>query len=123
MKADPLQSLKKVIAGLEYPSESDALFELFRWPASGGDDAQQQVISHAGANRKIAQVGVDEFFAALSDSEDAARFVKLRRALAAKLKDLKIFRAGEGEAKVDIYLIGRTAAGEWAGVHTTSIET
>jgi hypothetical protein len=28
-----------------------------------------------------------------------------------------------GSAKVDIYVLGRAASGEWLGLHTTSVET
>lgn len=123
MSNDPLEELKKACAGLEYPSESDAPFDLVQWPATSNDSAQSQVASHAGPNRRISEVPADRFFGDLNDSEDAPRFIALRRALEANLSGLKIFRAGEGEVKVDIYLVGKTASGGWAGLHTTSVET
>lgn len=123
MTQDPFQNLKKAIEGLEYPSESDALFDFFHWPISSQTTALPQVAAHAGANRKIAEVPVDQFFEMLKDSDDAARFLHLRRALESTLTNPKIFRAGEGETKIDIYVIGKTQSGDWAGLHTTSVET
>jgi hypothetical protein len=123
MTLDPFQNLKKAIEGLEYPSESDASFDLFHWPKSKAASALEQVATRAGANRKIAEVPIDSFFDALKDSDDAPRFLQLRHALESTLTNLKIFRAGDGETKVDIYVIGQTQSGDWAGLHTTSIET
>jgi hypothetical protein len=123
MTPDPFQILKKAIQGLEYPSESDAPFDLFQWPSSQALSALQQVTAHCGANRKISEVAIDPFFDALKDSDDAPRFLQLRRALESTLTNVKIFRAGEGETKIDIYVIGKTQSGVWAGVHTTSVET
>lgn len=121
-QVNELNELSKASAGLEYPSESDAPFEPFRWDAAGGS-AQQQVAAHALKRRKICEIPVDGFFGALEGSEDAERFQQLRGVLEKRLKGLKVFRVGEGEVKVDIYLIGQTPSGAWAGLHTTSVET
>ncbi|MDB5319060.1 MAG: Nuclease inhibitor-like protein [Phycisphaerales bacterium] len=122
MSPDELQEIRKVSDGLEYPSESDAPFDLFRWPKGRGW-GREQVVAHGGANRKVEEVTIDAFFAELVESDDGARYKQLRRALESQLKELNIFRVGVGEPKVDIYLVGRTRAGDWAGLHTTSIET
>ena len=123
MTPDPFQNLKKAIQGLEYPSESDAPFDSFQWPASKAASALQQVTAHTAANRKIIEVPINSFFDALKDSDDAPRFLELRRTLESTLTNIKIFRAGEGETKIDIYVIGKTQSGDWAGLHTTSVET
>lgn len=119
--ADPLLNLKKTIEGLEYPSESDSPFDLFQWPPS--PQPQDQQLTARAKGRKITQVPIDQFFSDLNDSEDAPRFTQLRRALETSLKNLHIYRVGEGETTVDIYLIGQTPTGACAGVHTQSIET
>ena len=122
MPPDELQEIKKASARLEYPSESDAPFDLFRWPKGSGT-AREQVVAHGGANRKVEEVAIDAFFAELIESDDGERYRQLRRALESQLKELKIFRLGVGEAKVDIYLVGRMRGGDWVGLHTTSVET
>lgn len=122
MSPDATTKLRKAVAGLEYPSESDTPFDLLRWPRSPGT-AQGQIAAHTKGGRKIVEVPIDQFFDSLKDSDDAARFQQLRKVLESTLTDLKIFRAGEGEVKVDIYLIGKLQTGDWAGLHTTSVET
>jgi hypothetical protein len=118
-----LRALRQAAEGLEYPSESDAPFEPFQWEAKGDGSAASQVAAHARPGQKIEEVPVDRFFAQLDDSDDAERFRQLRRVLESQLPGVKIFRAGVGETEVDIYLLGQTRAGNWAGLHTVSVET
>ncbi|SRR5258706_9536570 len=122
MSQDELQEIRKASDGLEYPSESDAPFDFFHWPKGSGA-AWDQVIARGGTGRKIEEVAIDAFFAELIESDDGERYKQLRRALESQLKELRIFRVGVGETNVDIYLVGRTRAGDWAGLHTTSVET
>ena len=118
MPPDELQEIRKASDGLEYPSESDAPFNLVRWPA------KDVLASHFGASRKVEEVAIDDFFAELVESDDGPRYRQLRRALESNLKELKIYRVGVGETKVDVYLLGRLRiSGDWAGLHTTSVET
>lgn len=119
--ADDLRPLKDAIDGLTYPSESDEPFDAFAWPGEGS--AQAAVASHAGKGRKLAEVSVEQFFSQLDDSDDAERYRELRQKLLALLSNVQVFRVGEGEVRVDIYLIGKAPSGNWAGLHTVSIET
>ena len=80
---------------------------------------------HVTDERLLASVSVgdtdqDTFLVA---SDEGERYKQLRRALESQLRELRILRLGSGEVKVDIYLIGRTRSGDWAGLHTTSVET
>jgi hypothetical protein len=121
---DELKIIEGASAGLAYPSESDAPFDLFRWPAKGTGSARKVVMSRGGGGgRRIEEVTVDGFFAELVASDEGERYRQLRRALESQLQDLQILRVGAGEVNVDIYLIGRTRSGDWAGLHTTSVET
>jgi len=122
MPADDLAEIRKAADGLQYPSESDAPFDVFRWPGTSGT-ARDVVGAHGGTGRKIEEVAIDAFFAELIESDDGARYKQLCRALESNLKELKIFRVGVGEPKVEVYLVGRTRIGELAGLHTTSVET
>jgi hypothetical protein len=120
---DEMLEIRQACEGLEYPSESDTPFDLFTWPAGGAGTARDQVVAHGGAGRKMEEVTVDDFFAELVEAEDGDRFKRLRATLESHLKDLKIFRVGAGEVKVDVYLLGRLASGAWGGLHTRSVET
>jgi hypothetical protein len=127
MADDAAAAIQKAAAGLLYPSESDAPFDLVRWDAAQGDPSPATVAALAGGKgkkraRPAEQVSPDDFFAALAETDDAARFKALEQALKKYLMDLRVYRAS-GSAKVDIYVLGRAAAGEWLGLHTTSVET
>jgi hypothetical protein len=123
MPDDLIVSLRTAIDGLEYPSESDSPFEIFRWDPSKGTFSAQALAALRKKEKKprIQEVAVDDFFAALADSEDAARFKNLQTILTKNLSDLKVFRIGS--IQVDIYIVGRNTEGLWLGLHTTSIET
>jgi hypothetical protein len=118
--ADELSAkLQSAVAGLEYPSESDAPFDVIRWSSTSAS-ARDAVAAKAG-NGKIEGVPVDAFFEELKDTSDADRFAQLQQVLVRELRDVRVFRVGE--MSIDIYMIGKTPAGEWAGVHTVSVET
>jgi hypothetical protein len=116
--------LLKAIEGLTYPSESDEPFDAFCWDGIGGPDApREKLAAQIGTDRSIEPVAFESFFAQLQDADDAARYEQLRRTLKSQLNDPQVFRAGAGEVRVDVYLLGRTREGNWAGVHTVSIES
>jgi hypothetical protein len=127
MATDVLITLKQAAGDLEYPSESDAPFEPFRWPATpshspgAAASAHDAVASHARKGATVVEVSVDDFFTPLAETDDAERFAQLRKTLESTLGGLKVFRVGE--VKVAIYLIGQTRVGEWAGLRTMSVET
>lgn len=126
MADDTAATIQKAAAGLLYPSESDAPFDLVRWDAGKGDPSPATVGSLGGKGKRkarpVEQVSIEEFFAALAETDDAARFRTLEQTLKKSLTDLRVYRVG-GSAKVDIYVLGRAASGEWLGLHTTSVET
>ena len=119
---DDLQALARAGAGLIYPSETDAPFEPFGWPAeSSRETARDAVLNHAKRTGPVEDVSLADFFAELQGSDNAKRYKALRLTLESRLAGLKVIRVGE--RKVDVYLIGRTRAGDWAGLRTTSVET
>ena len=126
MADDAAATIQKAAAGLLYPSESDAPFDLVRWDSSKGDPSPATVAALAGKGQKkarpVEEVPAAEFFVALAETDDAARFRTLERALRKALTDLHVYRVG-GSAQVDIYVLGKAASGEWLGLHTTSVET
>lgn len=116
-----LEEMRKAVDGLTYPSDSDEPFDVFTWDAKG--TALEQVAAHAGKDRKIEQVDPGIFFSQLDDSDDAARYRKLQKFLTSSLGPFTVVRVGAGEVRVDVYLIGKLATGEWAGLHVVSVET
>ena len=121
MTDDLLQTLRAAVDRLYYPSESDAPFEVFRWPRAAGRTPRSAVAGHEDDGVRLEEQSPDAFFAPLADVQDAERFRSLRRAMEAAARGLTIVRAGE--RRVAIYLIGRARDGQWVGVRTTSVET
>ena len=122
-ESDELRELKKAIAGLTYPSESDEPFDAFGWDGKGPATPREKLAAQIGGNRTIEEVPFEAFFTQLQDSDDAARYLQLQRTLKSQLVDPGAFRVGTGQIRVDVYLLGRTRSGHWAGVHTVSVET
>lgn len=114
-----LETLEEATAGLMYPSESEAPFDVFRWNASG-PDLLKDVQAHAKKGLIQEQL-VDDFFEQLRDSDDAQRFAELRRAMESVVTGLKVYRSGRIE--VDVFIIGKSHSGDWIGLHTVSVET
>lgn len=116
------QILTKAIDGLMYPSERDAPFDLQHWPANQAKTARD-LAKKLSKSRRILPVKEEDFFAALSNTDDAERFERLGRVYAEQLTGRAIFRIGQGEVSVDLFLIGQDRMGEWIALHTVSIET
>ena len=124
MPQDIQTALSNVVDGLEYPSESDTPFTSFCWPASKdptADSARAQVAAHVPRGAAIQELSLNDFFEPLNDAAECERFQVLRHVFHSLLPSAAVFRAGEIE--VQIYLIGKTPAGDWAGLHTVSVET
>lgn len=118
--ADDLAAIKMAAEGLLYPSETDAPFFPFKWPATAGLTAREAVESHA-RGEAIESLPLEAFFTSLSDTEDAARYAHLRDVMTRQLPTWEVFRTGK--VKIAIYLIGQTRTGEWIGLQTESVET
>jgi 7,8-dihydro-6-hydroxymethylpterin-pyrophosphokinase len=108
---DELEILRKASEGLLYPSESDVPFDPVRF-------ATQSDITRS---RPFQEQSLDDFFRELLTTEDADRYRALRQTLESLLKNPKVLRMGA--RTIDVYIIGQTPRGDFAGLHTQSIET
>jgi hypothetical protein len=54
--------------------------------------------------------------------EDAARFAKLRQAILEQLSGVMVYTVGD-EPERQVYVVGKTKDGKWAGLKTTVVET
>lgn len=113
-------ALTRAAQGLLYPSESDAPFEAFQWKA-GGSDPRAAIAAQGKRADEVSEISIDAFFAQLIAGDQGPEFARLKNVLQSQLNDLRVLRVGQIE--IDIYLIGKTSAGDWAGLHTVSIET
>src|SRR5882724_729209 len=102
-----MEALRRAVAGLLYPSESDEPFDVFRW--EGKVAAREQVARRAGKGKAVVEQTVGEFFAALEGSDEAERFRKLREVMEGSLKSLQVFRGGG--VRGDVYVVGQIGGG------------
>jgi hypothetical protein len=132
MSANVLQALATAISGLLYMSETDTPFEIVHWKKQDSICSTADLLSLIGKSSglPVENVGLGEFFHDLiqdHDCHDAEakktvdKYRHLLTVLEEHLTDLKVFKVGEVE--IDIYIVGRTAEGDWAGVMTTAVET
>jgi hypothetical protein len=121
-KNPPLEALQKASEGLLFPSESDAPLEPFLWQ-DGAKLSHERLLELAGAE---AGTAVEE--TTLADllrtvpPEDKSKFDKLAQTLQEQLSGVKVYKIGE-EAEKDVYIVGKTKGGQWAGLKTTVVET
>ncbi len=124
-----LTALEGAIAGLWYPSETDALVSLFIYadPVANADELGEKL--RAGADRVQRQT-VEEFFrpvlynpywASEQGGHLAQKYARLRDVLQTHLQDLTSFRVGT--VNVTLYLLGRHPSGCHLGVCTHVVET
>ena len=111
-----LAELEKASAGLFVMSESDYPFELVSW------DGKVQItpeylkrISDKPDDCTIEEVEVDRFFHAGGQFGDLAKLVKDR------LSDLKVYKVGT--INIPVYIVGRSAEGNWLGLSTRLVQT
>ena len=104
---------------------ADAPFEAFSWGKANGNltPAIVQKLTGAGAKKPIQQMSLGDFFENLTSDEndDADKYKALLKVVNEQLSGAKVYRFGDVE--LDIYLVGKTKEGEWAGLKTRSVET
>jgi Nuclease A inhibitor-like protein len=128
-----LQKMKSLTDGLTFMSESDYPVEPFLQEPSGKSALTAEAVvasKKADANAKVSEVGFDDFFDNSTKEQDwqdaearaqARRFQALVKALKENLSDIKVYKVGDTEA--DVYVVGKTASGSFAGVTTRVVET
>lgn len=132
MPASILTVLKKAVKGLQYPSETDAPFQPFLWPKPGTSITKPLVLARANKpkNAPVEKMSVAEFFEPLtkprdwhraSEKADLKKFLNLQKVLEENLTETAVFRIGT--TQIDIYVVGKTPTGDWAGVSTQAVET
>jgi hypothetical protein len=129
------ESLSERLAGLTngllYMSESDYPLEPFAYEAGGAADAREAVLGKgAGGEAEVRELDFDHFFSNSTKEQEwhdeegratAKRFQALVSFMKESLSDIKVFRVGGVDA--DVYVVGRTKAGGFAGVKTKVVET
>jgi hypothetical protein len=128
-----ITDLKRAARGLTFQSESDYPVEPFTMKGEGRQSLSAKDLieaEHLPAGSAVKELNLDGFFGnAMQEQEwqdaaqrkSAGRFRKLVQTLKENLTDIKVYRIGDVEAAV--YVIGRSASGDFAGVKTRVVET
>jgi hypothetical protein len=122
-KHPAVDALQKASKGLSMPSESDAPFEAFLWDTAADMLSQDKVVKLAGAveGSSVEEDTLDGLFRTVPN-EDKAKFQKLAEAIKQQLSGVKVYKVGD-EAEREVYIVGRTMDGKWAGLKTSVVET
>jgi hypothetical protein len=117
---EPLDTIREATKGLTYPSESDYPLDAVSFPASAATahDALQEIADRRG---NVETIPPQTFWKELEGVDGAEGFVNLRRVMETNLTSLSVVRIGQ--AKIDVYVLGRAKSGQWIGFHTVSVET
>ncbi|MDY3556058.1 nuclease A inhibitor family protein [Gemmata sp. JC717] len=122
-KQDPvLKELRSAAKGLLFPSETDAPLEAFAWPGGDGppDEAAVRANAKVDAEVPVERLTLAELTRTIPD-EGRGPFLPLFAVLAHHLSGAAVFKVGETE--IDVYIVGRTTDGRYAGVKTKVVET
>lgn len=133
MENDIKQILIQASEGLLFPSESEYPFEYVEWPANGNDALLKKDVrklTNKPDETTIKTVSLDNFFKSVTQVKDwygdeekatTEKFVQLRKTLETHLTNIKVFKVGETE--IEVFIAGKSASGNWAGLSTKVIET
>ncbi len=118
-----VDALAKASKGLLFPSESDAALKPFLWGAAGDKLSQARVLELAGADEgaSVEEVSLDDLLGTVPE-EDLPPFQKLAAVIKQQLSGVKVYKVGD-EAERDVYIVGKTSDGQWAGLKTQVVET
>jgi hypothetical protein len=127
-----LRQLGEVSEGLLYPSETDAPFTPFAWETMRDFTPEKLLLAtRHSLSTRVETCDVADFFEPLTREEEwfdslerqtAKRFANLYDALQRLLSDIQVYRLGDA-SDMDVYIIGKTDDGYYAGVSTRIVET
>jgi Nuclease A inhibitor-like protein len=125
-----IDRLKQATTDLLWSSESDSPFEIVTWEPgielnpsdlfSNIYDTDLAIESMDLADLLAPVIAVEDWY----EAEELAlvdRYQKLRQSIESNLSEVQVFRVGEVE--IDIYIIGKTPAGDIIGLKTLAVET
>jgi hypothetical protein len=132
MKTDEqiLAELKETSAGLLFMSESEYPFEVVR--VDGAEELTRAMLRMSGVaeDTPVVTESLEEFFRVAASEEDwrspaeraeAKRYQALIALLRENLKQVMAYRVGS--INIQVFLLGRSASGDWLGLSTRVVET
>lgn len=117
-----LKELATAVTGLLFPSETDAPLEPFAWPGAAGPPDEGAVRANAcvATDAPVERVTLAELTRTIPD-DNRGDYGPLFAVLRNRLKNVAVFKVGE--LTIDVYIVGRTTDGQYAGVKTQVVET
>ncbi len=95
--------------------------EPFVWESGELTDKRVGELAVAPGGTVIEKGTLESFFRTIS-KEDKPKFDKLANVLKEQLSDVRVYKVGD-EPEKQLYVVGKTTEGKWAGVMTTVVET
>jgi hypothetical protein len=115
-----VDTLRQASKGLVMPSESDAPFEVIELEGEPSPDVLRR-LARAPKKGAIEEVTLDTLFLTVP-IEDKGKFQKLRQATQSQLSNVKVYKVGD-QAERQVFIIGKSSDGQWAGLRTSVTET
>jgi hypothetical protein len=128
-----IAELEQATKGLLVQSESDYPVAPFSMEAKGARQISAPFLMESmglASDLPVEEVTMDEFFHLAVTDEDwhgpkqrekVQRFRRLVQTLKENLSDIIVYRIGEVE--IDVFVVGKTEQGDFAGVSTRVVET
>lgn len=128
-----ISKLETAAEGLRFRSESDYPFDAVRWTKADIPElSKAPMLAALGkpAETRFEEITLEHLFRNVSKVEDwqdddvkeeVVRYQGLMKALRENLAGVRVFRVGTIE--IDVYILGESADGDWAGLHTMVVET
>jgi hypothetical protein len=125
MGQEQIAALRVASEGLLCRSETEEPFEPFSWGKAEGELTRSVVARLAGAppGTRVEERPLAAFFQdqGAQDPDRAARYDRLQITLGALLAGARVLRLGA--VNLDVYIVGRTGDGDWAGLKSHMVET
>jgi hypothetical protein len=128
-----LEQFKQRSENLLFMSESDYPFTAFLWNWQEQDAlTPEKLLQHTGRslNTPVEVVDLGCFFRnattpqdwyGLEEEETLKKYQALVETLKHNLSDIKVYRVGTID--IDVYIVGKTPSGDYAGLFTKVVET
>ncbi|NJR39131.1 MAG: nuclease [Leptolyngbyaceae cyanobacterium CSU_1_4] len=125
-------SLKAIVEGLTWMSESDYPFEVVLLPDRAEPLTTDELLQRTGhdAETVVEEISIENFFAPAiqpqdwheeADKQRLQHFQTLLQWIEQHLSSIKVYRVGS--IAIDVYILGKTESGNWISLSTKVIET
>jgi hypothetical protein len=126
-----IAKFERLVDGLYVMSETDAPLKPFIWKKTKGiDDALLRKKAKTDADTPIESLEIEDFFKTMTTPQDwhgedekaaTLKFQQLIADLKAHINEPKVYKVGD--AKKEVFIVGKLNDGEFGGLKTLVVET